>query len=287
MGEAGLTAMIDRALSRLVRGSERGFLMILCVLCALLSAFMSNVATMTLVIPIAEGYCRAHERDSRSFLLPLAMSCLVGGSCTLIGSAPQLVVQGIMEELTGTGFGFFEFARIGTLQLGLLLLYIFLRFPTMEEVWNTRQPDTAPAAEFRPIVERRKFFLVTSVFLAALVLFYFEPIPLPVTSVLVALICIFAGCISSKRAVAAISPVVVVKLGASLCLARELNTATFAMALIFSSTALSTPLSATPLMMIMGERYRFSDYTRYGMAFDMITLLIAVFVVPLLYPIAF
>lgn len=349
MSQTGLIQHITNAISRLTHENERLYLLVLCALAAAVSAFVSNVATMALFIPMAQEYCRLRGRDSRRLLLPLAMACQIGGGVTLMGSAPQIVALGMAESLVGDGFGFFEFGRIGGVLVVLLLAYIFfVGYPRSNRIWgDSRMEGDLPAGAKKDAPREKKLPLMTAIFLVTCVMFYFEPIPLPMVAMSAALVCVFTGCVDRKKAVGAVSWSVVGKLGGclglvaglkasgglammsdavdrvlpqtiapfwilailcavtmllseflanstalmitlppalALCAARGMNPLTFLMALTWACNALGTPLSATVLMMIMGDRYKFSDFLRYALPYDLLLLCTTVALAPLLYP---
>lgn len=65
---------------------------------------------------------------------------------------------------------------------------------------------------------------------------------------------------------------------------RGLNTYSYALAATFaSSTALVTPLASTTLGMSMSVGYKFNDYFKYYLAFDILTFFVIATVIPLIY----
>src|SRR5690606_29733995 len=54
-----------------------------------------------------------NELPPGKVLMPLAFGTILGGMTTLIGTPPNLIVAGFRRDLTGSGFGMFDFSPVG------------------------------------------------------------------------------------------------------------------------------------------------------------------------------
>lgn len=95
---------------------------------AFLSMWISNTATTMMMVPIAlalTGQIQVEEgqriRLSQLVMLAIAYSASIGGMATLIGTPPNLILAGVMKQLTGYEIGFGQWMLFG-LPLSLLLL---------------------------------------------------------------------------------------------------------------------------------------------------------------------
>ncbi len=88
----------------------------------MMSTCISNTASAALMTPIAIGACRAGgEGDSAgrlqpwtgSVLLMIAYGASIGGIATLVGTPPNLLVAGFIEEMTGVRVGFVDWLLFG------------------------------------------------------------------------------------------------------------------------------------------------------------------------------
>lgn len=114
---------------------------------ALLSAFMNNVGAVGLMLPTAVRMSKRRGSSPGSFGLPLAMASILGGSITLIGSAPNIIVASYMPPASGQTFRMFDFAPHGLAMLATaLLIWIFCRScgmdPGANGTDNARSADT-------------------------------------------------------------------------------------------------------------------------------------------------
>jgi di/tricarboxylate transporter len=85
----------------------------LCVIGALLSSFMNNVGALALLMPLAIAGARKGGYSVALLLMPLSFATLLGGTTTLIGTPPNLLMADLAERLRGEPFTMFEFTPVG------------------------------------------------------------------------------------------------------------------------------------------------------------------------------
>ena len=78
-----------------------------------LSAFMNNVGALALLMPVAVDSSHRAGRSPSLVLMPLSFATILGGMLTLIGTPPNIIVSGIRQQATGTGFALFDFTPVG------------------------------------------------------------------------------------------------------------------------------------------------------------------------------
>ena len=102
--------------------SERSALIHLSGSVTLMSALLNNTPIVAMFIPLISQWCRRHGFAASKLLIPLSYLCILGGTCTLIGTSTNLVVNGLMEEAVQTSpelgstlypLGFFELGCVG------------------------------------------------------------------------------------------------------------------------------------------------------------------------------
>jgi di/tricarboxylate transporter len=82
-------------------------------LAAVLSAFMNNVGALALLMPVAIQAARRLELPPGKLLMPLAFGSILGGTTTLIGTPPNLIVSGFRDQAGLRSFTMFDFAPVG------------------------------------------------------------------------------------------------------------------------------------------------------------------------------
>ncbi|WP_375177546.1 SLC13 family permease [Marinobacter mobilis] len=92
-----------------------------------LSAFMNNTAVVAMFIPAIQDWAQRLEIPASKLLLPLSYAAILGGTCTLIGTSTNLVIDGMLQSRLGINLGLFELAWVGVPLLvvggGFLVLF--------------------------------------------------------------------------------------------------------------------------------------------------------------------
>ncbi|NNE44667.1 MAG: SLC13 family permease, partial [Gemmatimonadetes bacterium] len=120
---SGLAAYVAEAIVRGGGKSEGRVVTLLMSATALVSGFMSNAATTALFLPATVRIARRAFISPSRLLLPMASAAVLGGTLTLIGTPPNLLISGYLESRVGEPFSIFRFALIGVPVLLTGILY--------------------------------------------------------------------------------------------------------------------------------------------------------------------
>ncbi|WP_336367010.1 SLC13 family permease [Marinobacter sp. C2H3] len=93
--------------------SIRGAQLRMLVPTGMLSAFMNNTAVVAMFIPAIQDWAQRLRIPVSKLLLPLSYAAILGGTCTLIGTSTNLVVDGLLQTTLGTHLGLFDLAWVG------------------------------------------------------------------------------------------------------------------------------------------------------------------------------
>ena len=116
-------------LTRLVLPAKAGptlSITALTVLAALLSGFMNNVGALALLMPVAIQLANRLQLAPGQVLMPLAFASILGGTMTLIGTPPNLIISGIRASEGLGGFKMFDFTAVGAAVTAVGLAFIIL-----------------------------------------------------------------------------------------------------------------------------------------------------------------
>ncbi|MDC0143704.1 SLC13 family permease [Verrucomicrobia bacterium] len=111
---SGVVDLIARRLMPLAK-NQLLHIASLCVVAAVLSAFMNNVGALALLLPVALKTAGEQDRSPTLILMPLAFASILGGMMTMIGTPPNIIISIFREEHTAAGeaFGMFAFSPVG------------------------------------------------------------------------------------------------------------------------------------------------------------------------------
>ena len=350
ISETGLAAAIGAWIVKVSRGSAVKLIVGTYLVSAVMSAFLTNSAVLAIFIPIIMGLSAANKSiKAKNLIMPIAYGCVIGGASTLVGSTQQMTAQGLLEEAGLRTFKTFDFTLVGGLLVVPGLLYcLFIGRKRGEKIWGNREDEGEyEVADGTQQYVKWKMILMAAIFVATVVLYITEWLPLAVTSTAAALLCIITGCITQKKAVVSVNWNIVGRLAGCLGLAKALEVAggtrlisqgfralvgdSFSPFLLFcilvllvqvtsqfisnstailivlpivvsiapdmglnsyafalgitlaSGVALSCPLASSTLGMSMSVGYRFNDYFKYSIFFDIIAYLVLILTVPAIY----
>jgi len=120
--------VVDSVARRLMQVGERPWAQVAALtgIVALSSGFMNNVGALALFMPVAIWMSRQSGRSPSYLLMPLAFGSLLGGTLTLIGTPPNLIIAGYRAEAGEAPFGMFAFLPVGAAVTVAGVLFIAL-----------------------------------------------------------------------------------------------------------------------------------------------------------------
>ena len=129
--ETGVATLIARGLQRVGGRSEARLVIALMLACGALSAFMSNAAVVAILLPVGVVLSRRSGVATSRLLMPLAFAAVLGGTVTLLGTAPNFLVQDYLAhggnpQTQDVHLSIFDFARVGLPILGTGVLFMAL-----------------------------------------------------------------------------------------------------------------------------------------------------------------
>jgi len=102
-GRSGVFSWAAIGLLKFTKGNPKQVLILLSVFTAVLSAFLDNVTTVILLIPITFVIAKELEVDPIPFLITEILASNIGGAATLIGDPPNIIIG------SAAGFSFNDF----------------------------------------------------------------------------------------------------------------------------------------------------------------------------------
>ncbi|HMR03748.1 MAG TPA: SLC13 family permease, partial [Candidatus Competibacter phosphatis] len=115
-----------------------------------LSAFLNNTPVVAMLIPGVGEWARKHRLPVSKLMLPLSYAAILGGTCTLIGTSTNLVVNGLLIDRANINLGMFDITPIG-----LAAALVGVTFIVLTSRWLL--PDRRPAVS--PTDDPRRYTL--------------------------------------------------------------------------------------------------------------------------------
>ena len=146
--ETGLADTISSGIIQFSGKSQVRLLMMIIATVALLSGFISDAGTVAVMAPAIISISRKKGINPSKLLIPLSFGSLLGGSMTLIGTPPNIVVSDLLAENGFHPFQFFDFTPIGfaLLLAGMIFLVLTNRWllpdrPSGRELQRVESPE--------------------------------------------------------------------------------------------------------------------------------------------------
>ncbi len=144
-----LSGLLDAAIRRVVAVCQRigaTGLWLLIGLSGAASAFLNNTPIVVMGAPVVRDVANRMGLDPKRFLIPLSYIAVLGGSCTLIGTSTNLIVNDMASVSGQPRFGIFEIAPVG---LSIALVgAIYLLFASNRLLAGRGEKErTGPAAD--------------------------------------------------------------------------------------------------------------------------------------------
>ncbi|WP_373892913.1 ArsB/NhaD family transporter [Virgibacillus natechei] len=125
--KTGLFSFIAIRFAQKVRGSPIPLLMGASVLTAIGSALLDNVTTVLIFVPIMLKITKMLELPAFPFLLAIIFSSNIGGTATLIGDPPNIMIGQAVEHLTFSSF-LIHLAPLALIMFAVMLVVIYFLF---------------------------------------------------------------------------------------------------------------------------------------------------------------
>ena len=121
----GLANAVSRKILNLAGTNQTKLFILIMLITSVISAFVSNTGTVAMMMPIVMSLAIGASISPSRFLMPLAFASTFGAMLTLIGTPPNLVIDGTLRDAGFEGLSFFSFLPIGIISIVLGMSVLF------------------------------------------------------------------------------------------------------------------------------------------------------------------
>ena len=234
MFKTGLAEAIGLAVVRKAGTKEVPLMGAIMLVTIILSSVSSNTGTVACLMPVVIGIAQAANIPASKELMPLAVAANVGGTITMIGTPPNVIVTGALSAAGLPSFGFFEFALIGVPLSVIVLAYMLTigrktipikNAGAMDEEAVKAAKEEAGASDDDAPKSKTKMWISGLILIGVVVCMALnlKTVPLQTAAVTGAILCVITGCLKEKEAYAGIDWVTIFLFAGMLSVATAMD----------------------------------------------------------------
>ena len=234
MFKTGLAETIGLAVVKKAGTKEVPLMGAIMLVTIILSSVSSNTGTVACLMPVVIGIANAANIPASKELMPLAVAANVGGTITMIGTPPNVIVTGALSAAGLPSFGFFEFALIGVPLSIIVLVYMLTigrkTIPAksagaMDEEAVKAAKEEAGASDDNAPKSKTKMWISGLILIGVVVAMALnlKTVPLQTAAVTGAILCVITGCLKEKEAYAGIDWVTIFLFAGMLSVATAMD----------------------------------------------------------------
>lgn len=251
MFQTGLAQRIGITVVHTAGTGEKRLMAAIMIVTIILSSVSSNTATVACLLPVVVQICAVARLAVSPQLMALAVAANVGGTITMIGTPPNILMSATLSASGLQPFGFFEFAWIG-IPLSIVgviyMLTIGRRLCPHDHIDSNLSDLTSDLPK-----DTRKMAICAIILILVVVAMALSKtinVPMQTAAIIGALACVITGCLSEKQAYGGIDWTTIFLFAGMLPLAEAMDK-TGAGAMIANGVVGIIGSNASPLIIVM------------------------------------
>lgn len=225
--ECGIAGRMGHFLEKHIARNEKSFVLIIFIISAVLSMFLTNASVVAMFMPIITSVSAASNGrvTRKNSYMMLAIGGLIGGTGTLIGSTAPMLASAVLEDTGRKPLSFFSTfpTALSIVVMISILFWLFLyRFEKKCFDFPDEQGRNDNEKEVELPLHKRNSILTVIVFLTCVILFIIQPYNwnIGVIALTGALFLVVTRCVGGKKSMKNISWSTIITLGGALGLAK-------------------------------------------------------------------
>lgn len=251
MFQTGLAQRIGITVVHAAGTGEKRLMAAIMIVTIILSSVSSNTATVACLLPVVVQICAVARLAVSPQLMALAVAANVGGTITMIGTPPNILMSATLSASGLQPFGFFEFAWIGiplSIAGDIYMLTIGRRLCPHGHVDSNLSDLTSDLPK-----DTRKMTICAIILLLVVIAMALSKtinVPMQTAAIIGALACVITGCLTEKQAYGGIDWTTIFLFAGMLPLAEAMDK-TGAGAMIANAVVGIIGSNASPLIIVM------------------------------------
>lgn len=124
--QSGLMNKVAKPIVRLAGNSENRLITLVSLTVGAISSIMQNIGAAALFLPALRRISREAEVPAFRLLMPMGFATLLGGTLTMIGSGPLILLSDLMTNAGLEAYSFFDATPVGLILLLTGVLYFLM-----------------------------------------------------------------------------------------------------------------------------------------------------------------
>lgn len=251
MFQTGLAQRIGITVVHAAGTGEKRLMAAIMIVTIILSSVSSNTATVACLLPVVVQICAVARLAVSPQLMALAVAANVGGTITMIGTPPNILMSATLSASGLQPFGFFEFAWIGiplSIAGVIYMLTIGRRLCPHGHVDSNLSDLTSDLPK-----DTRKMTICAIILILVVIAMALSKtinVPMQTAAIIGALACVITGCLTEKQAYGGIDWTTIFLFAGMLPLAEAMDK-TGAGAMIANAVVGIIGSNASPLIIVM------------------------------------
>ena len=202
MFQTGLAQKIGIAVVKKSGTNEAALMGAIMLITIVLSSVSSNTATVACLMPVVIQICSAAKVPVAPQLMGLAIAANVGGTITMVGTPPNILMSATLQTAGLKPFGFFEFAWIG---IPLSIAGVAYMLTIGRKLCPQHMAIVPEGADDKKeeVKDSRKMMICGLILLGVIIAMVLEKdinVPMQTSAIIGGLLCVLTGCLNEKQA---------------------------------------------------------------------------------------
>ena len=135
LDKTGVMSKLAAIILRYAGKTEKRIMVVISLVVAYISSFMQNIGAAALFLPVVNRVSRRTGIPAARLLMPMGFCAILGGTITMVGSSPLILLNELLENANQTlpsnvekiePFGLFDVAPIGITLVAAAIVYFVL-----------------------------------------------------------------------------------------------------------------------------------------------------------------